>query len=192
MDESLAELVRRAQRGDAEAFALLIRRYERTALAVAYSLLSDPHGAGDVVQDSFLRAWQRLRDLREPGKFGVWLCGIVRNRAIDFRRRGPRETADLTAESAARDARSQDPSAAIRQQELRGTLDAALAALDEVSRLAVVLRYYEDLSSKQIGQMLDLSPAAVDMRLMRARQELKRTLGSIDAAMHGEDEKADE
>lgn len=186
MDESLAELVRRAQRGDAEAFALLIRRYERTALAVAYSLLSDPHGAGDVVQDSFVRAWQRLRDLREPEKFGVWLCGIIRNRAIDFRRRGPRETAALAADAAFRDARAEDPSAPLRREELRGTLDTALAALDEVSRLAVVLRYYEDLSSKQIGQILDLSPAAVDMRLMRARQELKQRLGSVEGLMHGD------
>ena len=66
MEPTWEEVVRRAQRRDAEAFARLIARHERTALALAYGLLADPNAAGDVVQEAFVRAWERLADLKEP------------------------------------------------------------------------------------------------------------------------------
>ena len=62
---------------------------------------------------------------------------------------------------------------------------AALATLDEQTRCAVVLRYYENLSSRQIGEVLDMSAAAVDMRLSRARNELKQKLAWADPATNG-------
>ena len=57
------------------------------ALSVAYAALGDPHAAGDAVQDGFAKAWQKLPGLNDPARFGTWLCGIVRNGAIDQRRR---------------------------------------------------------------------------------------------------------
>src|SRR5262245_26963699 len=86
------ELVERSRRKDAEAFAALIRMYERVALSVAFGVLQDASSAGDVVQEAFIRAWERLDDLREPDRFGTWLCGIVRNLSLDvLRRRKPNE-----------------------------------------------------------------------------------------------------
>ena len=87
MDEQLAQLVRRAQRGDGGAFASLIRRCERPALAIAYAHLRDADRAGEVVQEAFIRSWRKLGDLEDPARFVPWLCGIVRNLAIDCRRR---------------------------------------------------------------------------------------------------------
>lgn len=171
-DSAQLELVRRARDGDAAAFAGLIRAFERVALAVAFSVTGDATAAGDVVQDAFVRAWRRLADLKEPEKFGPWLCGITRNLAIDAgRARGNRRaTQDLPADGA-------DPGAgpleALGRREEAHRVSAALGCLDEVSRSAVVLRYYDNLSSKQIGTLLGLAPAAVDMRLMRARRQLR-------------------
>src|SRR5690349_16980615 len=92
------ELVERARRKDASAFAVLIRLYERVALSVAFGVLGDSTAAGDVVQDAFVRAWDRLPDLREPERFGTWLCGIVRNLAVDaVRRRKPTEPIEAAA-----------------------------------------------------------------------------------------------
>src|SRR6185312_17266775 len=92
MDQPGKELVERARRKDAGAFASLISRYERVALSVAYGVVGDAAAAGDVTQDAFVRAWERLSDLREPERFGTWLCGIVRNLSLDMlRRRKPAE-----------------------------------------------------------------------------------------------------
>jgi len=174
LNASSEDLVRAAQNGEPRAFSELIRRYERTALAIAYATAGDGERAGDVVQEAFARAWQKVRTLREPSRFASWLAGIVRNIAVDEQRRRRRHGMEELAVDSA------DPSATPAQEadrrETRSQVAAALEQLDDISRSAVVLRYYEGLSSKQIADLLDVSPAAVDMRLMRARQELRRLL----------------
>jgi RNA polymerase sigma-70 factor, ECF subfamily len=180
-DERLADLVTRAKRRDAAAFAALIRRYERTALGIAYAHLGDASRAGDAVQEAFLKAWQKLADLAEPGRFAGWLGGIVRNVAIDLRRKSkPSEDREIGSMPDGRE--GSDPVAGLDRDEQRRQIDSALAALDEVSRSAVVLRYYENLSSREIGELLGITAAAVDMRLSRARQQL-RTMLSEDATV---------
>jgi RNA polymerase sigma factor (sigma-70 family) len=179
--ESTTEgLVQQAQQGkDANAFAALIGQYERTALAVAYATTQNAAVASDVVQEAFLRAWQRLDDLKDPQRFGAWLGRIVRNLASDAIRRGPRPAESLDEQLAVpASGRAADPMAASQQREVSQRVDGALAKLDDLTRTAVVLRYYQDLSSKQIGELLDLSPAAVDMRLSRARAQLREVLAS--------------
>lgn len=170
------ELVRRARDGDAAAFAGLIRSFERVALAVAFSVTGDAAAAGDITQEAFLRAWRRIGDLKEPAKFGPWLGGIVRNLALDAgrcRANRPPVHGGLPDGAAAP---GDGPLDELRRREESQRLAAALGCLDEVSRSAVVLRYYDDLSSKQIGELLGLAPAAVDMRLMRARRQLRQHL----------------
>ena len=187
MEPTWEEVVRRAQHKDASAFARLIDRHERAALSVAFGVLSDANAAGDAVQEAFVRAWERLVDLKEPARFGPWLCGIVRNLAIDQLRRSrnePRAGSEVPAVKELRhDGRhpgqsyGHDPSEELTRRERHDAIAAALDTLDEVSRSAVVLRYYDGLSSKQIGELLDLAPAAVDMRLTRARRVLRDRLG---------------
>lgn len=189
LDAAVEAIVRRAQEGDREAFAELIRRHERIALSLAYAVLADGDAAGDVSQDAFLRAWQRLAELRQPERFAPWLCGIVRNMARDALRRGRREqiAQSRAAQShagqshAGQDRAGQtgrrrppaDPALELERQETSDQIAAALHELDEETRMAVILRYYDGLGSKQIGEVLELSAAAVDMRLMRARQFLR-------------------
>jgi RNA polymerase sigma factor (sigma-70 family) len=169
------ELVRRAQRRDAEAFAALVRQFERAALAVGLAGTGDGDAAGDVVQDAFVRAWERLADLREPRRFGPWLVGIVRNLAADHRRRAARRHSEPLGDGPTLGPTC-DPADEASRREVRLSVVAALDELDEVSRSAVVLRYYDGMSSREIGHLLELSPAAVDMRLMRARDQLRERL----------------
>jgi RNA polymerase sigma factor (sigma-70 family) len=120
------------------------------------------------------------------------LCGIVRNLAIDQLRRSRNEPRPGSETPAVRevqyDARhpgqdySPDPAEELSRRERHETIAAALDSLDEISRSAVVLRYYDGLSSKQIGDLLDLAPAAVDMRLTRARRVLRDRLGPAELA----------
>jgi RNA polymerase sigma factor (sigma-70 family) len=176
--ELVQELVCRARQqneGSAEAFAALIERYERSALAVAYALLHDADRAGDAVQEAFLRAWQELPRLQDAARFGGWLLQIVRNAAIDLRRRQKTTTAefpDLAADVP-------DPAIATSERERDAQVKAALETLDETTRTAVMLRYYEGLSAKEIAELLDLSPPAVDMRLSRGRAILREKLADL-------------
>jgi RNA polymerase sigma factor (sigma-70 family) len=119
-----------------------------------------------------------------PAKFGPWLAGIVRNLALDAcRARANRRALDAGAggvpDGAAPGAGPLDE---LGRREESCRVAAALGGLDEVSRSAVVLRYYDGLSSKQIGELLGLAPAAVDMRLMRARRQLRDRLAEPDDA----------
>ena len=175
MDQEVLELVTRARRRDHDAFAALIGRYERTALSVAYAQLHDAHRAGDAVQEAFLRAWQELPHLQDLARFGGWLLQIVRNAAIDFRRR-IRPTTPEFPDLAARDT---DPARALEERDRAARVKEALESLDDLTRTAVVMRYYEGLSAKEIGEALDMSPAAIDMRLSRARAQLRGLLSPV-------------
>jgi len=188
LDAGTEDLVLRARQRDADAFAGLIRRYERVALSVAFSVLGNADAAGDVVQDAFLRAWERLGDLKEPARFATWLCGIARNLAIDVHRRGRHvklsiDAAGSTAASLVEDRWPTDPADELDRREQQAMVATALQSLDEVTRPAVILRYYDGLSSKEIGEVLGMSPAAVDMRLSRARQQLKTLLAPMEQAL---------
>lgn len=185
----VADLVRRAQGSDGHprdpaAFTALIQRYERPLLSIGYAALGDADRAGDVVQEAFVRAWERLADLNDPARFGPWLCGIARNLATDVRRRlrlAPKTETDVASgvdggAMSVSDRLAPDPVDELERKERLRLVTAALDELDEATRTVMVMRYYDDRSSKEIGELLDLSPAAVDMRLSRARQQLRQKL----------------
>src|SRR5579862_1280663 len=123
------DLVRRAQRRDSDAFAALIERYERSALATAYAQLREAHRAGDAVQEGFLRAWQELPRLQELAKFGGWLMQIVRNAAIDQRRR-IRPTIPEFPDLASKEG---DPARHLEQADRAAKVKEALGTLDETT-----------------------------------------------------------
>lgn len=173
---AVVDLVSRARRGDGASFEELIRRHERLALGVAFGVLHDSQLAGDVVQEAFLKAWRRLGDLSQPASFASWLCGIVRNLCVDQKRRKRLAVCGIEEARGEADGKSREPGDEMYRREQSQRISAALESLDELTRSAVVLRYYENLSSKEIGEMLGLSSAAIDMRLMRGRAALKEKL----------------
>jgi RNA polymerase sigma-70 factor (ECF subfamily) len=122
-----------------------------------------------------MRAWQRLDSLDDPSRFGHWLGRMVRNLAIDWRRRKRPGALDPEIDVA-----DPDPAPSpLESREQKSQIDLAMASLDEQSRACVTLRYYENLSSKEIGELLNLSAAAVDMRLSRARTQLRDRLANM-------------
>lgn len=172
MELSVEELVSRARLHDADAFAELIQRFEGVALAVAYAQTRNAADAGDIVQEAFLRAWQRLDSLDDPSRFAHWISRMVRNLSIDLRRR--RKTLPLDESFDPPDSVTHITS--LEQDEQKRQVERAINGLDDLSRECVTLRYYENMSSKQIADLLGITPAAVDMRLSRARNQLKDRL----------------
>ncbi|MCL2160053.1 MAG: RNA polymerase sigma factor, partial [Oscillospiraceae bacterium] len=77
-DETLVSLT---LLGNNEALESLIIRYQKIVASSAYSITKNYHLAEDIMQDSFLTAWKKLNTLREPGKFGAWICNIAKNKA---------------------------------------------------------------------------------------------------------------
>jgi len=172
----VSDLVARARRGDARAFEALVAGHERLALGVAYAALQDAPQAADVVQESFVKAWRSLGDLADPAAFAPWLCHIVRNGAADVRRRKRLATCDLGHASGRPDPRAAAPGDSLDRRERSDRVAAALATLDELTRSAMVLRYYENRTSREIAELLGTTAPAIDMRLMRGRALLKERL----------------
>ena len=175
LDDEVQELVFRARKRDADAFAMLIDRYGRSALAVAYAVLHDSDRAGDAVQEAFLKAWTELPRLQEAVKFAGWLMQIVRNAAIDLHRK-LRPTVNEFPDLATK---TPGPVLMGEMMERDAQIKTALESLDETTRTVVMLKYYDGLSSKEIGEQLDMNPAAVDMRLSRGRGLLREKLADM-------------
>ena len=176
MQESDAVLVGRAQRGDAEAFELLVRRHLRAAYAVALAQLGEPADAEDVCQDAYITALQKIEDCRRPNQFGAWLLTIVRNRAHDYRRyRTLRDALPLDAATAASNGAS--PQRDAERSELRDELLRAMEVLTELQREVLLLFDFEGWSHKEIAQKLDISEGSARVHLHNGRRALRERLG---------------
>lgn len=176
-----ARLVRRALEGDRSAFEALVRRYLKTAYAVALAELGDPRDAEDAVQDSFIIALERLDDCRDPSAFAGWLRRIVRNRARSVRRRERvRETDAL--ESIPRVTSGHDPGNDLDRAELRRRLEGALATLTDVQRRVVLMHDLEGYRHREIAVELDIPEGTVRSHLFFARRALRERLGETGEA----------
>jgi RNA polymerase sigma-70 factor (ECF subfamily) len=170
-----ARLVRAALAGRAAALEALVRRYQRQAHAVARAAGASGEDVEDAVQDAFLRAIERLPDLREPGRFGPWLLQIVRNLTRSrLRRARPQPLSDGDAASAC--AAGGDPALGIERRELEERIRASVAALPESLREPLFLYYYEDRSLGEVAKALSISRLAARKRLERARSLLRERL----------------
>ena len=170
-----AVLVDRARRGEAEAFDELVRRHYRAAYAVALAVLGSAMDAEDVCQDAFIRAIERLDELRRPERFAAWLLQIVRNRARNYHSyRRVRTAMPLEAVSTAG---ADDTARASEQSVLRDRLESALSDLSEIQREVVLLHDMEGLKHREIAEALDLSEGMSRQHLMVARRTLRERLG---------------
>jgi RNA polymerase sigma-70 factor (ECF subfamily) len=164
----VASLARAAAQGDREAFARLYERFSRAVHGVLASRL--PHDAAeDLVQDVFVHAFERLRDLREPAAFGSWVCAIARRRAADHYRRGSEPAEPLA-----------DTLPSPHQPDVIADARRALAivqTLPEAYRETLVLRLVEGYSGQEIAELTGLSHGSVRVNLHRGFRLLREKLG---------------
>lgn len=172
-----ARLVERVLRGDADAYGMLVSRHMRRAFSVAYRVLEHREDAEDVVQDSFIRALERIDQLDRSRPFRPWLLRIVVNRALNFRRaRGVRSTSPIPE---AATAAGPLPDRQAEGSELRHRLRVALDMLPEKQRTIVQLADLEGMKSADIGRIMDLADGTVRWHLHEARKALRSALASI-------------
>jgi RNA polymerase sigma-70 factor (ECF subfamily) len=177
-DPHEAAAIRRVQAGDAEAFDLIVRRYMRTAYAVAFRILGHREDAEDVVQEAFLAALANIRTFDVSRKFGPWLYRIVVTRGLNFRKSRSRRAAEPLEVSGVASADA-GPAAAAEQAGLKDTVTTALGRLPERQRMVVQLFELDGFSGAEIAAMLGISPGTVRWYLHEARQALRRMLAHL-------------
>jgi len=182
-----AAWVQAALAGDQDAFGRLVETYERRAIATAYRLLGNSHDAMEIVQDAMLRAYRSLDRLSDPSRFGPWLLRIVSNLSLNARRSRrsgtivtldeQRGTGSVASGDGPPVVTSVDPDRQAQGRELNEALRAALNALPDRQRLALVLFTMEDWAQKDIAELLQCSVESVKWHVFQARKRLREILG---------------
>ena len=178
-------LVAKAREGDARAFGELVRKYEGKIFRLAQHVTQNREDAEDVLQETFLKAYEHLDQFQGNSKFYTWIVRIAVNQALmKLRRRKTDksvsldEAIDTGEDTVVREIAAWDPDPEQRytQEELRGILDSAVQSLAPPYRSVFVLRDVEDLSTEETAEALNLSVPAVKSRLLRARLQLREKL----------------
>jgi RNA polymerase sigma-70 factor (ECF subfamily) len=158
--------------GDQSAFAELYDRHARLVRAVCYDFTRDVDVAADLTQETFLRAYRKLGDLRAPQRFGGWLVGIARQVCREWRRGAMRNRHLLSALPLREEA---EAGAAGPEEHIKALRD-AIASLPEKERLALHAFYLQEMSVQQAGTVLGLSRSGLYRVLSSARKRLERVL----------------
>src|SRR5262245_24113367 len=172
-------LVQRARERDAGAREELFHRYRGDAFRVAYRLLGHEQDAMDVVQESLLKAFSGLAEFDGRSGFRYWFLRIVSNTALDWgRRRKRRPALNLcdTMDSSIASAGDDDPARRLHQEDLRKSLDAALARLSPKLRSTFVLFAEVGLSYREIAETQEIAIGTVMSRINGARRKLQESL----------------
>ena len=177
-------LIRRAQRGDADAFEQLLLEHQKNVYNLCYRMAGNPDDAMDLSQETFLRAWRCLDQYQFASAFSTWLYRLCSNICIDFlRKRRRQQTVPLTFEDA--DGEEQTyavpdaqplPEEQVELKLTREALAAAMAQLLPEHRAVLQLRVVNEMSYEQIADVLDIQIGTVKSRLSRARNQLKKIL----------------
>ena len=164
------ELVQAVLDGEKQAFAVLVKRYERPVRAVALDVLGDYHSAADVSQEAFVCAYEKLAGLRKPEAFGAWLMKIAHRCALDSARQKLKEPrlerkADTFVEN---------PDGQLDEEKQR--LLAAVVKLPRSEKQVIMLRYLGDNSVKDVADIVGRSVGTVTKQLSRAHKRLRKML----------------
>lgn len=173
--QELEKLVAEAQTGDRAAFDRLVRRFQDSAAAYAFSVLSDFQLAEDAAQEAFLEAFRCLPALREPLAFPSWLRRIVFKQCDRVMRRKQIPTISLEAVLDTPQPRS-DPQLLLEQIAITRQVQAAVAVLPEGERSAVLLFYFGQHSHAEIAAFLDAPVSTIKKRLFTARRRMKQEM----------------
>lgn len=170
-------LLRRAADGDLDAFSKVVEAYRPRVQRIAYSAVGSAQEADDVAQEVFVKVWQNLDRYVHGASFSSWLYRITVNTAIDrLRRRKPTLALDDLIGEATSNPSNERPEQLVLQRDTTERVRHAIAALPPTARITLILREYEQLSYKEIAEVLQIPIGTVMSRLNYARQALKRSL----------------
>ncbi|HEU4835750.1 MAG TPA: sigma-70 family RNA polymerase sigma factor [Pyrinomonadaceae bacterium] len=180
-------IVERALTGDAEAFGELVRRWERRIFALTYGMLGREEDARDATQETFLAAFRSLRNFRGEAKVSSWLHRIAVNQCISRQRRSKvrsesalEDEQELNAASFATP-RSYSPAYVAEGRQQTAAVRRAINSLPVELRQVVVMKEFEDLTFREIADVLDLPLSTVKSRLYTALKQLQMRLQKFES-----------
>lgn len=189
-DEDLKYVVL-CQKGDTEAFDVLVERHQKKMLNIAYRMMGDYDEACDVTQEAFLSAYKSIKKFKSEAIFSTWLYRIVvnysKNRLKQLRNKAQREgvsiddVGEIKIEGALcqSSANETNPGAQMEQREREAQVQKCITSLDEEYREVLVLRDIQGLSYEEIKDILKIPDGTVKSRLSRARNALKDCLVKV-------------
>jgi RNA polymerase sigma-70 factor, ECF subfamily len=185
MDLSEHNAIRAILSGDTEAYKALVVRHSPSLFRVAFRITGNEADADEVVQEAFLRGYQKLPSFQYQAEFGTWIYRIAVNCAFDFtqrRERDPNRNLDQRQDEERDRLQEQVPDLSagperlLLSQEMAAQQQFAMHALTPLERTAFLLRHVEDQSTGEIAEALDMAPNAVKQAVFRAVQKLRRRL----------------
>lgn len=189
--EGDAEAIELTLAGDRDAYRVLVERHSASVFRLAYRLTGNRHDAEEVVQEGFLRAYQKLEQFEKRANFGTWVYRIAANYAIDRMRQKRSEEArrdepsSRTPESAENDVLNRvpdkrlSPERLVQNAELRKQLESALETLTPAERTAFVMRHWHGCGIEEIAAALDATAGAAKNTVFRAMQKLRGVLAPL-------------
>ncbi|RKZ50417.1 MAG: hypothetical protein DRR16_09800 [Candidatus Parabeggiatoa sp. nov. 3] len=177
-------LMQRIICGDHEAFATLVDRHLDALHGFVQRMLGNPADADDIVQDTFLRVWQKASLWRpKQAKVSTWLHSIAHNLCIDFHRRHKGEMVDITEVELID---PHQPADFRQQEEVAALVQAALQQLPESQSSAIILCHYQGMTNREAAEALNISVSALESLMARGRRKLKKILQAQSAELLGE------
>lgn len=181
------KLVKRVQKGDKGAFDLLVLKYQHKIVNLIMRYVRDPELALDIAQEAFIKAYRALPRFRGESAFYTWMYRIAVNTAKNYLAAQRRQPANVELDL--QDPEQYDLHAKLREtdtpegitlsNELRETVERAIAALPEDLRTAIILRELEGMSYEEIAQTMECPVGTVRSRIFRARDAIGKKVGSM-------------
>ena len=189
--EDDVQLIHKILLGDDAAFSVLVNKYQKSVHALAWRKIKDFHYAEEIVQDTFLKAYQKLPTLENPNQFASWLHVIANRLCIDWLRKQTRRQAQKLVMQSLEDTPSEEieessytqhvseQRMAERTECYHEISEKLLERLPENEHAVVTLFYLDEMSTKEIGQFMGVSVNTITSRLQRARKRLRTDQESL-------------
>lgn len=191
MKNNDVDLIQRSLTGDENAFAQLVKKYQKQVHTLAWRKVGDFHTAEEITQDTFLRVYKKLSTLKDPNRFAGWLYRIASRQCHAWLRKKRMQTQSLEdtdielIEGATYSQYIAEEQAKAATDAQRDIVQRLLARLRESERTVVTLHYFGEMTCEEISRFLGVSASTVKSRLHRARHRLKKAEPMIREALEG-------
>jgi RNA polymerase sigma-70 factor, ECF subfamily len=172
------QLMLKAGEGNLQSFEELVLKHQKAVLNAAYRYTGNPSVAEELTQDVFVRVFRAARSYRPEARFSTWLFTIVRNVCMNYKTREGKQDHQMDPENdlAAISQNQENPEQRAIRRELEKKIQRAIMSLPETLRLPLILSQFQQMPYEEIAKVLELSVAAVKVRIHRARNVLAERL----------------
>ncbi|MDI3520036.1 MAG: hypothetical protein PWQ17_1737 [Anaerophaga sp.] len=175
------ELVNQAKEGQTEAFSRLVEKYRQKVFQTSMGFLHNADDAEDLTQDIFVKVWYSLKSFDGRSTFSTWLYRIAVNQAINrVRKNKLRSFVGINSEIHESQYSDDNAEETLERKEQKKQIWQAIDKLKSNQKKAFVLFYYQELSIKEVAEVMDLSQKATESLVFRARKNLQKTLSKAD------------